>query len=101
MQTAAALTFGGNFTLTATNQTDQQTQYAIPDLPEAGPIAFVVAGNNGTATSASCVLYPQVPLQIGADFENSETGAKTAAQTYVVTCNGALYQATVTWGGLA
>jgi hypothetical protein len=101
VQRAVALTFGGNSTLTAVNQTSQHAEYALPDLPEAGPIALVVAGNNGTASGASWVMYPQVPLQIGADFDNSVTGAKTAAQTYVVTCNGALYQATVTWGGLA
>lgn len=76
--------------------TISDTTYAIPRLLE-NPIVLVVTGSNSSTPFAEWTAYPQLPLEIGSDFANSESHAFN----YIVTINGNLYRLVVRLGGLS
>jgi hypothetical protein len=61
---------------------------------------IVITGLNGSTSFAEWVAYPQVPLQIGADFDESTTGSRIVVQNHIVAINSALYEVITKWGGL-
>jgi hypothetical protein len=61
----------------------------------------VLTGFNESASFAEWVAYPQVPLQIGADFSESIAGSRVAAYSQIVTIGSALYEVVTKWGGLS
>ena len=95
---AEVFTFNYNFSLTLKAQGVQTTEYSVPHLLDPSPIIMVLTGTDGSTSFAEWVSYPQLPLQMGADF-NESNGGTAVTQDYVVTINSAMYEAIVTFGG--
>ena len=88
---AYALTYNYNFSLTL----NSNTTYKIPKLLDSSPIVLVVTGTNSSEFFAEWTAYPQVPLEMGANFQHSEN----AAFTYIVRINNVLYRFEAKCGG--
>lgn len=93
-------TFNYNFNLTVTVQDAQTIEYAIPHLIDRSPMILVLTGLNGSTSFAEWVTYPQVPLEVGANFSESIAGSRIAVQNHIVAIDSALYEVVTTWGGL-
>jgi hypothetical protein len=98
---AQVFTFSYNFSLTELTQGTQTVEYVVPRLIDSSASVMVVTGSNGSAYFAEWVAYPQVPLQIGADFSESITGSRVEVCSQVVTIGSALYEVVTKWGGLS
>jgi hypothetical protein len=85
-----AFSYGYQSNLTATSA----TTYAIPEFVDKSPVVLVTSGVNGTTQFVEWTAYPCVPLDFGADFENSEQNVFV----YTVLVKGALYKLTVSFG---
>ncbi|NWG10671.1 hypothetical protein HXY33_02805 [Candidatus Bathyarchaeota archaeon] len=94
-----ALTCNYNAILTQTSSNNQSAEYAIPHFLDSSPTLLVATGWNSTAFFAEWVAYPQIPVQIGADFTNLTTLSNIFTNTYVVAVNSALYECTIWLGG--
>jgi len=68
--------------------------YAIPEFVDKSPTVLVVSGVNDTTPFVEWTAYPCVPLDFGADFENSEQNVFV----YTVLIQGALYKLTLSFG---
>ena len=97
---ALVFSFSNNFSLTELTQGAQTIEYAIPRLVDPSVTVLVVTGFNGSASFAEWVAYPQVPLQVGADFSESIAGSRVAVYSQIVTIGSALYEVVTKWGGL-
>ncbi len=97
--TAQAFTYNYHFNLTEMTEGNRTAEYAIPRLQDSSPIIAVITGLNGTFSFAEGVSYPEVPLQIGEDFSQSNAGAEILSYSYVVTLNSVLYELVITCGG--
>ncbi len=93
-------TFSYNFSLAELAQGTQTVEYAIPYLIDASATIMVVTGSNESAYFAEWVAYPQVPLQVGADFSESIAGSRVEVYSQIVTIGSALYEVVTKWGGL-
>jgi hypothetical protein len=60
---------------------------------------MVLTGYNGSMSFAEWVAYPQLPIQIGANFTESIARSKIVSLNYIVTINQALYEVVTKWGG--
>jgi len=98
---AQVFTFNHNFSLSVKTQGAQTIEYNIPRLLDTSLMVTVLTGVNGSTSFAEFVSYPQVPLQIGADFSESTTGSRVAVYRYTATINSALYEVVTKWGGLS
>jgi len=98
---AQVFTFNYNFSLSIKTQGAQIIEYNIPRLLDASPMVMVLTGVNGSTSFAEFVPYPQVPLQIGADFSESIAGSRIAVYRYTATVDSALYEVVTRWGGLS
>lgn len=87
-----AFSYAYEFNLTSTSS----TTYAIPDILDNGPTLLVVSGENDSTFFTESVAYPQVPLEIGSSFQNSESNAFS----YVVIIKDTLYDLTLRFGGI-
>jgi hypothetical protein len=96
---AYALTSNYYSNLTQTANNSQSVEYDIPNFVDASPIVLVLTGLNSTSFFAEWVAYPQIPLEIGADFRDSMTLSNVFAYRYIVTVNSALYECRVWLGG--
>ena len=97
---AYALTFSRNFTLTEVSNNNESAIYEIPPLLRGSPIIIVATGRNSTESFEEWVAYPQLPVQIGANFADYSTLSSVFAYTYLVSIDYALYECTVHVGGL-
>jgi hypothetical protein len=97
---AQVFTFNYNFSLTEMTQGIQTVEYVVPRLIDASASVMVITGFNGSAPFAEWVAYPQVPLQVGADFSESIAGSRVEVYSQVVTIGSALYEVVTKWGGL-
>jgi hypothetical protein len=70
------------------------TTYAIPEFVDKSPTVLVISGLNGTTSFVEWTSYPDVPLNFGADFENSEQNVFV----YNVLVKGTLYKLTLSFG---
>jgi len=70
------------------------TTYAIPEFVDKSPTVLVISGLNDTTPFVEWTAYPDVPLDFGADFENSEKNVFV----YTVLVKGALYKLTLSFG---
>ena len=70
------------------------TTYAIPEFVDKSPTVLVVSGVNGTTSFVEWTAYPDIPLDFGAKFENSERNVFS----YTVLVKGALYRLTLSFG---
>jgi len=92
-------TYDYNFSLTEKSRDYQSAEYEIPRLLDSSPMLLVLTGLNESSSFAEWSSYPQVPLEIGADFDNSDTQAKTVSFSHIVTINLAMYEVVTKWGG--
>lgn len=97
---AQVFTFSYNFSLAELAQGTQTVEYAVPRLIDSSASVMVVTGSNGSAYFAEWVAYPQVPLQVGADFSESIAGSRVEVYSQIVTIGSALYEVITKWGGL-
>jgi hypothetical protein len=72
------------------------SQVAIPKLLDKSPLVLIVEGINGTNHFKEWIAYPQIPLKIGANFDNSEQNIFS----YIVTIQGVLYRLDLSLGDL-
>lgn len=85
-----AFSYGYHSNLTATSA----TTYAVPEFVDKSPIVLVASGVNDTTPFVEWTAYPCVPLDFGADFENSEQNLFV----YTVLVKGTLYKLTLSFG---
>lgn len=97
--TVKAFTYDYSFDLTQIAQGNQTAEYEIPRFVDSSSTVLVLTGLNGTTLWAEWVAYPQLPLQIGVDFQQSYAGEKIASFSYIVSINGVLYEFTAKFGG--
>jgi hypothetical protein len=69
--------------------------YTIPDFLDSSPQVLVVVGWSGSDFFAEWTTYPQVPLEMGANFEDAEC----FSFNYIVTIDGVFYRLNVQCGG--
>jgi len=98
---ALVFTYNYNFSLTEKSRSAQTVEYDIPRLLDSSPMLLVTTGLNESSSFAEWVSYPQVPLETGADFDSSDTGAKTVSFSHIVAINSVLYKIVTKWGGSA
>jgi len=96
---AHALTFSYNSTLLLTSNTTMSTTYAIPRFLDDSMTVLVVTGWNSTTFFAEWTIYPQVPVENGADLANSSTLSSIFSFTYLVTIDSSIYECTIWVGG--
>jgi hypothetical protein len=70
------------------------TTYAIPAFLDKSPIVLVVSGHNDTASFVEWAAYPDIPLEFGANFDNSEKNVFV----YTISVKDALYKLTLSFG---
>jgi hypothetical protein len=85
---AFSYAYESNLTSTSTST------YAIPELVDKSPTVLVISGLNGTTSFVEWTAYPDIPLDFGADFENSERNVFA----YTVLVKGTLYKLTLSFG---
>jgi hypothetical protein len=85
---AFSYAYQSNLTLTST------TTYAIPEFVDKSPTILVIYGLNGTNSFVESTAYPDIPLDFGADFENSEKNVFV----YTVLVKETLYKLTLSFG---
>lgn len=90
VETGYALSYSYESNLTPSNAT-----YTIPKFLDSSPIVLVATGLNSSTFFIEWTSYPQVPLEIGANFENTEC----FSFSYIVTINSAFYKLNVQCGG--
>jgi hypothetical protein len=87
-----------NFSMAEMSSENQTAEYSIPHLLD-GPMILVFAGTNGSAEFAEWVSYPQLPFEMGIDFDDLDLKSNIVSITSVCTINFALYQITAKFGG--
>jgi hypothetical protein len=90
-ETGYALSYSYESNLTPTSN----VTYAIPGFLDSSPTVLVVTGINASTFFIEWTAYPQVPLEVGANFENAEH----LSFSYIVTINRAFYKLNVQCGG--
>jgi hypothetical protein len=94
-----ALTYDFNSTLTVTANNSQSAIFNIPHFVDLSPTILVATGLNATDFFVEWTAYPQIPLQMGANFDSSLNAASVLAFTYLVTVDRVCYECTVWLGG--
>lgn len=94
-----ALTYNYSTILTQTSSNNQSANYSIPQFLDQSPTLVVATGWNSTAFFTEWVAYPQIPVQIGADFAGLTTLSNVFVNRYVVTIDSVLYECTIWLGG--
>jgi len=91
LETAYAFSYSYESDLASTsNET-----YTIPDFLGSSPKVLAVTGWSGSAFFIEWTTYPQVPLEMGANFESAEC----FSFNYVVTIDEVFYRLNVQCGG--
>jgi hypothetical protein len=96
---AYALTMNYYSTLTQTASGNQSATYSLPHSLDPSPTLIVATGWNSTVFFTEWTAYPQIPVQIGANFADSTALSNVFVNTYTVAMNSALYECTVWLGG--
>lgn len=89
---AIAFSYGYWANLTMLSNATQTAEYAIPHFLDKSATILVLVGLNGTRSFAEWVAYPQIPLEIGVNFDSSSSKSSVASFAYVVAINSALYE---------
>jgi hypothetical protein len=92
---AYVFTCNYGFNLTELSASGQSVEYAIPWLVEASPLILVVNGYNASTSFAESTAYPQLPLQIGADFGDSTARGNVVSLRHVVSIGSVLYESVI------
>jgi len=85
-----AFSYGYQSNLTSTST----ATYAIPEFVDKSPIVLAISGLNGTTSFVEWTAYPDIPLDFGADFANSEKNVFV----YTVLVKETLYKLTLSLG---
>ena len=93
---ALVLTYSHCLSLSPTALGNQSVEYNISSPSETSPMILAVTGHNGSVSFAEWTAYPQLPLEMGAPFDDLHTETKALALTYIVSVNAVLYEAIVT-----
>ncbi|MBC7131079.1 hypothetical protein H5T51_07685, partial [Candidatus Bathyarchaeota archaeon] len=96
---AYAITFNYFSNLAQNTANGQNMTYPIPRFLEPSPIVLVVTGLNATDFFIEWTVYPQVPVQVGADFTNFQSLSNVYAYRYVVSIGSCIYLCRVWLGG--
>lgn len=98
---AWVFSFNYNFSLSRIEEDGLRIVYEIPRLLDASPMIILVACSNASHYFLEWVSYPQIPLSIGYDAENTKSKTQeTYVFTYLISIDKALYQCIVTMGGI-
>jgi hypothetical protein len=89
---AYAFSYGYWASLTRLSNATQTVEYSFPRFLDKSANILVLTGFNGTKSFAEWVSYPQIPLDIGVNFDSSTSKRSVASFTYIVTINVALYE---------
>lgn len=92
VQNVYALTYSYNNNATVF----QGSSCAIPQTVDSSPIVLVACGQNGSSYLQEWTSYPQVPLDAGSAFTNSERNIFG----YLVTVEGVLYRLDISLGDI-
>jgi hypothetical protein len=85
---AFSYAYQSNLTSTSANT------YAIPAFVDKSPTVLAISGINGTTPFVEWTAYPDIPLDFGSNFENSEENVFV----YTVLVKETLYKLTVSFG---
>ena len=89
---AYAFSFGYWANLTQLSNATQTIEYSFPNFLDQSATILALTGFNGTKSFAEWTAYPQVPLNIGVNFDSSSLKGNVASFTYIVTINAAMYE---------
>lgn len=89
---AYAFSFSYWANLTMLSNTTQAAEYSFPRFLDRSIGVLGITGLNGTESFAEWITYPQIPLDIGVNFDSSYSKGSVASFTYIVTINSALYE---------
>jgi hypothetical protein len=92
LENCYAFSYGYESNLTS----NSNTTYAIPTIVDNGPTVLVVSGLNDSTFFIESTTYPEIPLETGSTFQNSECHAFS----YIVTIKETLYKLTIRFGGV-
>ena len=70
--------------------------YIIPEFLDSSPQVLAVTGWNGSDYLIEWTTYPQVPLEIGANFDDA---TECYSFNYIVTIDSVLYRLNIKCGG--
>ena len=99
MSTAYALTFNYSLRLEQKASTNQSVTFTVPEFAEASPILLIMTGWNSTQFFIEWTAYPQIPIEIGADFAHSSNVSNVFTYNYLITINSSVYKCVVWLGG--
>lgn len=97
---AYAFSYGYEANLTQLSSSAETAEYSFPLFLDQSSIVLVITGLNGTESFAEWVAYPQVPLEIGVNFDSSTADSNVFSNAYVVTIKGVLYELRVECRGV-
>jgi len=78
--------------LTMLSNTTQTAEYSFPHFLDKSTTILVLTGLNGTESFAEWTAYPQIPLDIGVNFDSSNSTENVASFTYIITIDSASYE---------
>lgn len=91
VSSAYAFSYGYWANLTQLSNATQTVEYSFPRFLDKSATILVLTGFNSTESFAEWTAYPQIPLDIGVNFDFSTSKESVASFTYTVTINSALY----------
>jgi len=93
-----ALSTGYYSTLKPASSSNQSATYGLPNFLDSSPTIIVVTGWNSTNFFTEWAAYPQIPLQMGANFDLTSL-SNVFVYNYLVTVDSAFYQCSIWLGG--
>jgi hypothetical protein len=92
-KTSGAYAFSYSYwaNLTVLAHMPQTAEYSFPRFLDQSITVLVLTGLNGTESFAQWIAYPQVPLDVGVNFDSSTSEGSVASFTYFVTIGSAMY----------
>lgn len=96
---AYALTFDYDSPLVQMANTSESVTYEIPHFLDSAPTVLVVTGLDTLTFFSEWTAYPQMPIDMGADFADSHTLSDVFSFTYLVTVDSAIYDCAIWLGG--
>jgi hypothetical protein len=89
---AYALSYSYWTNLTMLSNMTQTAEYSFPCFLDQSITVLVLTGLNGTEPFAQWAAYPQIPLDIGVNFNSLNSEGSIASFTYFVTIGLAIYK---------
>lgn len=93
-----ALSFHYNSTLTQVSVNGQNATYYVPHFLDPSPTLIIATGRNATSFFTEWTAYPQIPLEVGANFAATSL-SNVFTHVYTVTINLVNYECTTWIGG--